>query len=446
MLDSSPKADEGEREQVNALPAYSPDANTPEWALYPLHNHSYFLSDSKQGQRWLTLDVRSRAKSAGDPPTFFQNGVISGTVSVHLEKEESFRSIEVQVTGRMTIFAHRTFNFLTMSRTLWPPSPSSPSGSLKGDHRWPFSFELPRGITTLMYAQVGEAVEENLLPPSVSDQKTGVFVEYQITVQVSRGKIRRGSSLVVPIMYTPMTRPGPPSAARQIAYQKNTRIPDAEADPEGWSTLPPLIVQGVMSKNIEVEAICTLSLAKPLCYTRGTALPLTLVIECDNEQALDLLATNEAIAIRLMQETSYGPDLLQMYSSSDQIETRHHEIARAVWTHLDDDPARPHRRKLAGEIHIPEHTAPRCSFLKLQIKHTVVLDKFEAEGFVQAESMISPLLSEKVEIATAHAPGPKPRKYITAPGLRRAQTRATPEAQGAPLTRIFTWPRRRSVV
>ena len=58
--------------------------------------HSYHLTDSK-GRQWLSLKVISNAPSSGYLPAFYEGDAIGGSVSLHREKEDSIKSISVQV-------------------------------------------------------------------------------------------------------------------------------------------------------------------------------------------------------------------------------------------------------------------------------------------------------------------------------------------------------------
>ena len=66
------------------------------------------------------------------------------------------------------------------------------------------------------------------------------------------------------IVYTPSIIPPLASVARQKAYVQGSPLPGPAADPDGWQTLPKVMVYGKLPGRPEVEVECTLSLAKPV--------------------------------------------------------------------------------------------------------------------------------------------------------------------------------------
>jgi len=66
------------------------------------------------------------------------------------------------------------------------------------------------------------------------------------------------------IIYTPSIIPPLASVARQQAYIQGSPLPGPAADPDGWQTLPKVMVYGKLPRQPNVEVECTLSLAKPV--------------------------------------------------------------------------------------------------------------------------------------------------------------------------------------
>ncbi|GBE88581.1 hypothetical protein SCP_1303980 [Sparassis crispa] len=408
------------------LPSYARTPSTS-WDVPPLNTQHSFHLTKKDGEHWLSLTVVSRAATNVETPMFFQGGLVGGTLMLNLEKEDIIDSVHIALTGQLNYFSHSASYFLNMKRTLWScsvdqdpevladaPNTVKQSGKLKGRYEWPFSFKLPKGVSIVSHIDVDSARKNFRLPPSLSDGISGVRVEYQLAVRVERGRLRSHSKLVVPILFNPLLRPTTPSITRQLAYRENFPLVGADGDPEGWKTLPPVKLRGKIFKSIAVEAACTLSLARPLCYTRGTPIPLMLTIESADQQALDLLATRHAIVVRLVQRTSFGTTMpgFRETSAEEQPlkEVRSRSIGRAVWWPPENEVQLPNRRTLAGEIHIPEAVSPRCHILNFNLDHMVVIEPFQAVGFIPSEK--KPLLRESVEIVTAFAEGPRPRAYM----------------------------------
>lgn len=67
------------------------------------------------------------------------------------------------------------------------------------------------------------------------------------------------------VRYTPITRPDPPSLARQLAYQENSPLVGPEGDPEGWHNLPAIEVRGRIFSDRSISASVTVSFCLQAC-------------------------------------------------------------------------------------------------------------------------------------------------------------------------------------
>ena len=72
------------------------------------------------------------------------------------------------------------------------------------------------------------------------------------------------SRLKTAIVYTPSIIPASASVDGQLAYIEGTLLPGPTVDPEGWQTLPKVMVYGELLGRRKVEVGCTLSFAKPV--------------------------------------------------------------------------------------------------------------------------------------------------------------------------------------
>lgn len=173
-----------------------------------------------------------------------------------------------------------------MSRTLFSAAAQNSLPSLlrrvklsAGQHEWPYSFHLPKGVSILSSVDMeGQSQRQTYrLPPSFSDLQSNVHVEYSLVVRVSRGGFRSGGKcaflccrerwrlltdtcrLVVPFKYVPLARPSAPTILRQLAYQQNTPVVGPFGDPAGWKTLEAVTVDGMLFKMVAVTAHCRVS-------------------------------------------------------------------------------------------------------------------------------------------------------------------------------------------
>ena len=112
------------------------------------------------------------------------------------------------------------------------------------------------------------------------------------------------------IVYTPSIIPPLASVARQKAYVQGSPLPGPAADPDGWQTLPKVMVYGKLPGRPEVEVECTLSLAKPViiivsssrCLNKGlTNLFSALLYPWDRHSLL--------LDTRMLRRSCPGPSL-----------------------------------------------------------------------------------------------------------------------------------------
>lgn len=100
----------------------------------------------------------------------------------------------------MAIYDHSSSGFLNMRKILYPPlqeslelvplRPFRHVEKLKGQHEWPFTFILPKGVSILTHI-ASDAIRRNFrLPPSIDDDVNRMHIQYQLEVRVARGGFR----------------------------------------------------------------------------------------------------------------------------------------------------------------------------------------------------------------------------------------------------------------
>uniref|UniRef100_D8Q435 Expressed protein n=2 Tax=Schizophyllum commune (strain H4-8 / FGSC 9210) TaxID=578458 RepID=D8Q435_SCHCM len=268
---------------------------------------------------------------------------------------------------------------------------NQPTGNVR---TFPIDISLPREVVV-----GGQHVK---LPETFVEKRTPVSVQYELTITLSRGALRSVQQIRTSIVYVPITRPGPPSLVRELAEEQGLLVPGPADDPGGWISCAPTIVKGKVFKSRKVQIQCTLSLAKPLAYTRGSALPVAVEFRSGDAQALDLLAAPGAIPLRLRRHVRYwAPPASRPreVAWSEVVD----DLATATWWH-EVGPAPSGTRRLAGEILLPRDLAPTGGVHTFSVKYSVVLLPFEATGFV-AKRPDTIAVSETVEITTKHPRG-----------------------------------------
>ncbi|KAF9466644.1 hypothetical protein BDZ94DRAFT_1157821 [Collybia nuda] len=388
--------------------------------------HVYLLTEKNRA--WVTLKIQSSAKSSKSLPTFFEKENINGSLEINADKGDSIHSITATVTGRIITGsgADDIFTFLSQSLPIWsksadvPRLPSSSVGTsqskLLGHCVWPLSIPIPK--TVVAPSGTGD-MQPFRLPETFLERHTSASVQYDFTIVISRGKLRSDSQIKTAFGYVPSSRPEPPSMLRQLAYQQNTPLPSPHHDPQGWKTLRPVSARGILYKSHQVEVQCTLSLPKPLCYTRGSVIPCFLTIDGQNSDTLDLFSTPSAIVVALHRRVRFFSKTSlarQEVSWNETIE----EMGTAVWWPCMSLSSSAHSRHFEGEVKLPKDLRPTSAMGHFSISYSLVLRPFNVVHLVSDSRS---LLSEPVEIATMHSKGPRPQAYAppaydTTPAIR----------------------------
>ncbi|EIN11045.1 hypothetical protein PUNSTDRAFT_133099 [Punctularia strigosozonata HHB-11173 SS5] len=445
-----------------ALPAYTePIAGVPREPVV----HCIQLETSKQ-KAWVTLTIQSRARNAQQLPEFLEGDKITGSLDLDLDKGDSIIAISVSVVGILTfpdsasggVHESKQDVFLNVSRTLWnlgmgdPCSVNSTSTStsrqkftakLLGKYSFAFTLELGREVSYKLPKQIATKVGDDGLPkpyrlPPTCEEGVGEFsIHYELVAHLQRGTFKADTRLGRKLVYSPHLQPDPPSALRQLVYQENADfLLGPHGDPLGWHTVQTAIIEGTIFKMRHVELRCTLSLARPLCYTRGSIIPLSLLIESQDQQALDLFATPYAIRVCLVRRQTCHPGIKSKVKDTMKLIDGHYlvsskEIEFAAWwpdRTPQEVPGSAERRVLQGEIRIPSMAIPSASFAILNISYFVATLPFSVAAFEAGGD--SPrsgnIITVPVTVGTVYANGPQPKAF-TPPGYKNhlTTTRAT---------------------
>ncbi|EAU85673.2 hypothetical protein CC1G_10945 [Coprinopsis cinerea okayama7 len=376
--------------------------------------HTFELTDSKS-KPWCTLKLYSSAKSSKSLPTFFEKEKITGKLDLVAERGDSIQAVTATVTGSIISGASSSESFVFLNQTLpiWSkcldiprvPSPSEGASSSKliGRCEWPLSIPLPR---TVDIPTASGDVRTYRLPETFLERYTSVSIQYNLTIVISRGKLRSDNVIKTAFGYVPSTRPEPPSLLRQLAYQENLPLPDPATDPEGWKTLRPVSVRGFMFKTRPVEARCTLSISRPLCYTRGSVLPCFLTLEGREPSILDVLAFPNAPTLKLRRRVRFFNRNASSAASSGKLkEVAWNEsvddVGTAVWWQPPNarGDESEYVRHLEGEIKLTKDLRPSSEIAHFSVSYSVVLLPFKAANYT---SDSTPLLSEPRMTAQHH--------------------------------------------
>jgi len=286
------------------------------------------------------------------------------------------------------------------------PSEGTTANKLVGHCVWPLSIPLP--LTATVPTGSGET-KTCRLPETFLERNTRVSVQYDLTINISRGRLRSDNRVRTAFGYIPSTRPDAPSLLRQLAYQQFLPIPNPTIDPDGWKGLRPVIVRGIIAGSQRVEVKSTLAIAKPLCFSRGTVIPLFLTMEGRGSQVMDLLAIPSAISVSLRRRVRFFNSTC---TSREDVAWNENvnDVVTAIWwpSTTQEASSVATTRHLEGEIRLPKDLRPTSEMGHFSISYAVVLSPLKATGFVSETAAV---LHEPVDIATLHPKGIRMNAY-----------------------------------
>ncbi|KDR78940.1 hypothetical protein GALMADRAFT_137911 [Galerina marginata CBS 339.88] len=421
---------------ASELPAYTPGSRvsaTPRRVVARQTEPKEFSHELKNrnGKPFAVLTIIAEGAYSKQIPTFIEGMPVKGRVRLILEKPDTIQSVVVSVTGKVItgyVEEDDQVKFVNVPSTLWSlsdgkpqnttsevgsssPAVSSPdfTGKLQGTYTWPFSIDIPKEVILPSGPQKEPKVFNP--PETFNERYARVSVCYGVSVRFTRGKLRPNHKIQATIGYMPMTRPPPLLDLRRLAYQQGTPLLGPTIDPEGWSATESVQVQGNLN-NRTVQVGCTLFLAKPLSYTRGSLIPFCLRLESGDEQALDMLSTPKAIILRLNRRVSYVWNMegksFKASASKDTID----QSQLAVWwqsTEGSEAPGRTRIRFVNGELHLRPDVKPSCAMAHFRIEYSLVLFPFESPDFTSTGT--APLINHPIDIVSSYAPGPRPMKF-----------------------------------
>lgn len=215
-------------------------------------------------------------------------------------------------------------------------------------------------------------------------------------------------TLSTSFVHLPRSVAEPPSALRALAYREGTPLLAPEVDPDGWKVLPAKNITGTLFAARSPEVRCTLAIATPVTYASDSPIPLILTFQSTDAQALDLLASKPSVElIRIVAIGSGASDEAVPRRSNN---TFYSTITRAAFF-PSEDIGKTGKITLQGELHVPKGIKSSFTFPRLSLKYIIALLPPRIAGFVPSMDANEHLISERVTITLASAPGIRMRSY-----------------------------------
>ncbi|KAJ3567569.1 hypothetical protein NP233_g6285 [Leucocoprinus birnbaumii] len=409
---------------------------------------------------WATLKLVTRAPLPGSKeraPRFIGGDMLRGRVDLRLDTPMNVHSIQLFLRGKIQVEVNSTplsvandYIFLDKSHFIYSKKAfgdprgngqcnmsknRSYDGSFHGSYSFPFAIPFPTSIEWRNNVQgedrwIAQArpVFPYDFPPSFREKRAVSTITYEIGLAVKHGTLRSRSKMSTEVTYLPKTISPPASEKRQTSYREGALLPGPSADPDGWEALPAAVIQGIYQSR-PVEATCTLYLAQPLSFTRGTTIPCFLFSSSHDHAFLEALTTPHAVDFRLFRTIERSP---QGSSKGKETEmtTQPTQVAKAVWWRppKTDTPLGLTERCLEGEVHLPKSLVSSCRFPLFIIKYSMELLPFNLPTFASSNDISSnqtasiqglgdkrpdSLVKRIVEITNFHEFGPLPVPFTS---------------------------------
>jgi len=412
---------------VAELPAYTPSQQPTNARGVTQEPKESYYELKRKGRLFAALTMVSDATFSKHMPTFLEGQPLTGRVRLTLDKPDAILSVIISVHGQFITGANQgeQLTFLDVSKTLWSQSEGDPrhvdpydrdsssaatstptkfTGKLQGDYTWPFSIDLPKEVLVPFGGRNEPQVFT--LPQTFTERHERASIRYEVSVRFIRAKLQKDHRILTQFGFIPITRPPSFPPLRRLAYQEESPLLGPTVDPDGWHSMDSIRIKGRMFNNRPVHIGCTLFLARPLSYTRGSVIPISLRLNTDDQQALDLLSSPQAIVARLRRRIKYhhnSEKTLKSLAWRDSID--HSQLA--VWWPSAEQSEQRGVRYVNGELHLRADIKPTSAMASFRVQYSVVLFTFDSTRleFGSAET----LLEQPVDIVTTFAPGPQPR-------------------------------------
>ncbi|KAF5391540.1 hypothetical protein D9757_002499 [Collybiopsis confluens] len=375
-----------------------------------MENYEHYFPMERNGKVWMSLHVRSRARSASSPPIYTEGDAVSGRVELHFDRLEKIKGITITMQGGTTAVGQEEILFLNTTQPLWSPDPrqGKTGERLEGNRALAFKFILPKEVTISLPKNKTATFK---LPPNFSERASPSYIDYKLIVTVKRGMFQANITQSHNFAFIPLTSPPLPSALRQMAYRSGTGLMGPTNDFDGWKVLGPAKLAGTLFNVRRALVECELAIATPLAFPLRSPIPLFLTVRSKDQQALDIISSPTAIRVFLVRSLANGSDAIDDAAVRRSNNFFTESVGQAVFWPTSRD---ANSRTLQGELEVRHGVKPTFVFPRLAIRYSIDLLPFDAPGFqldnVADEDPV--LLSDQVTICTTHTPGITPRSYM----------------------------------
>ncbi|KDR78631.1 hypothetical protein GALMADRAFT_223891 [Galerina marginata CBS 339.88] len=344
------------------------------------------------------------------------------------------------------------------------PSPHDECSPVASSSRSPITSFSPRNswasASRRSTSMDEHAFQMSPTPQSFMEGDIMATVQYELIVHIAHGFLRPDSRIKTSVAYLPCITSSQVSVKRKEASERSNIAPGPLSDPEGWFALPLCAISGELggAGGQKVSIDCTLYLANPLSYARGTYIPCYLTFSGDDSDSLNILCAPSSPNVRLIRRlrhfSPHGGDEVPdrnvnnrmeqnfdtasagvnpMYGilpfaaggsgKGSSLKTVITEAGKATWRVPSwDVPQDSNTRHFEGEIRLSSDLQPTCLCPIFQVEYFVEMLPLATPGFepipasdcVEAiDTQTQVLTSHPVHIATLCPPVSSPSVVFT---------------------------------
>ncbi|KAJ4477347.1 hypothetical protein J3R30DRAFT_3703680 [Lentinula aciculospora] len=365
--------------------------------------YKYTVAKSMAGPG-ISLTVSGDSRISNEIPAFMEGGEVAGLVQISVNNGEDIRAVHVSLKGR--VLTGRTSDavctFLDLRKTLW----TAQSGSLEThrdstneyDYIWPYSLVLPKEVA--ISPVDGGKDQVFALPHSFAEPGVPARVQYELIVSLeqTKWKWKRNRRIATELGYV---QSNPNWLTGDLSAVATFR---AGAD-ANWKALDFSLTGNVSQFQLRtVDFHCTLSLKGPLCFARGSSIPLHLRLRCRDKQALELISSPDAVVVQLNRRVNYR-DVQMCGGKPSRWSSVIESMGVATWKiheeTLSEEPALScYHSALIGKLKLDRDLVPSAVIANLAIEYFISVHPFSSPAFQPKDNKGALLLSQMVQVTT----------------------------------------------
>ncbi|KAJ3720830.1 hypothetical protein DFJ43DRAFT_717265 [Lentinula guzmanii] len=412
MLDSSSSADLPDFEVFEGgpeLPLYTrrPSAGCSTVLVGRQQRKFRYSVEKSLAGPGITLTVYGDSKISNELPSFMAGDRVAGVIQISVNNGEDIRAVHISLRGR--VLTGRTSDavctFLDLQETLWTEGSGSLEANVdstnESDYIWPYSLVLPKDVAI---SQVdGEKEQVFPLPHTFTEPGVPARVQYELEVFLKQTKWKRNRRIATEIG---CFQSNPNRTFRSGYIPSTSSFQCAEADGvTRWKALD-FDLTGIISQfhSRTVHFFCTLSLKDPLCYTRGSYIPLLLKIRSQDRQALELISSPDAAIVQLNRRINYK-DVQMCGGKSSRWSSVVETVGVVTWkshegTLLEEPVLAEYSSTIIGKVKLKRDLAPSSVIANMAIEYFISVHPFSSPSFQPKDNKSGSLLSQMVQITT----------------------------------------------